>query len=66
MNNSSFRLARALYIPAFVYFCVGLFYLYTNQPHYTALICIFGAMFGLIGFCAAIKGAGLINIPKVK
>lgn len=68
MNPNLNYLARALYIPGLVAFLVGVWLLSPSdpQPAHAAVIGMFGAMCGILGGCAAIKAAGLINLPPKK
>lgn len=58
------NLARALYIPALISFLVGVYSLCQGEAKYAALIGLYGAMIAIVGFCAAIRSAKLINLPK--
>lgn len=61
MNENLFYLARAIYIPAIICFVYGVICLAIHDPVNAGLAGILGAMLGIVSFCVAIKGAGLIK-----
>lgn len=56
------NLARALYIPAILVLVIGILSLITGDAKNAALAGILGTLCGLLGFCAAVRDAGLINV----
>jgi hypothetical protein len=63
MSNININyLARALYIPAMVWALVSICLIYCGDPANGGAAAMFGAFFGVLGFCAAVKANGLINL----
>ncbi len=67
MNIHLIRLSRALYIPGYLSFLVGIWLLYCQHDRaHAALIGIFGTMLGIIALCVAIKAHGGIDFGDFK